>query len=141
MPTRTSRSPRASKASWPSSTMLPNLSMWPIASACSGWWSKKSRSDPKRSSSSTRSPCLTTLRIPVIYCVHGITMSEMRILSDRHLRRILTHYFTYYHGARTHLALDKDAPDARPVERPELGMIVQIPEVGGLHHRYVRRAA
>jgi len=65
----------------------------------------------------------------------------MRILSDRHLRRILTHYFTYYHGARTHLALDKDAPDARPVERPELGMIVQIPEVGGLHHRYVRRAA
>src|SRR5436190_14181276 len=77
MPRRTSRSPRASKASWPSSTMLPNLSMWPIASACSGWWSKKSRSDPKRSSSSTRSPCLTTLRILVIYCVHGITIAEI----------------------------------------------------------------
>src|SRR2546428_12054128 len=82
MPRRTSRSPRASKASWPSSTMLPNLSMWPIASACSGWWSKKSRSDPKRSSSSTRSPCLTTLRILVIYCVHGITMTGMRSLEQ-----------------------------------------------------------
>ena len=61
--------------------------------------------------------------------------------SERHLRRILTRYFAYYHQARTHLALDKDAPDVRPVELPETGRIVQIPEVGGLHHRYVRRAA
>jgi len=37
--------------------------------------------------------------------------------------------------------LEKDAPDMRPIERPEAGTIVQIPEVGGLHHRYVRRAA
>jgi putative transposase len=50
-------------------------------------------------------------------------------------------YFSYYHRARTHLALDKDAPDGRPVERPEARRIMQIPEVGGLHHRYVRRAA
>jgi putative transposase len=35
----------------------------------------------------------------------------------------------------------KDAPDGRPVERPEMGKVVQLPEVGGLHHRYVRRAA
>ena len=40
-----------------------------------------------------------------------------------------------------HLSLDKDAPDGRPIERPEEGTIVQIPEVGGLHHRYLRRAA
>jgi hypothetical protein len=39
------------------------------------------------------------------------------------------------------LSLDKDAPDSRPPERPERGMVVQIPEVGGLHNRYVRRAA
>jgi putative transposase len=37
--------------------------------------------------------------------------------------------------------LDKDAPDGRPIEPPELGLILPIPEVGGLHHRYVRRAA
>jgi hypothetical protein len=59
----------------------------------------------------------------------------------RHLRRILTAYFTYYHGARTHLSLDKDAPDGRSTQPPGLGPIFPIPEVGGLHHRYVRRAA
>jgi putative transposase len=54
---------------------------------------------------------------------------------------MLARYFSYYHGARTHLALGKDPPDGRPVEPPEAGKLVQIPEVGGLHHRYVRRAA
>jgi len=63
------------------------------------------------------------------------------VLGERHLRRILTHYFAYYHRARTHLSLDKNAPDVRPVELPAAGRIVQISEVGGLHHRYVRRAA
>jgi putative transposase len=63
------------------------------------------------------------------------------VLSERHLRRILARYFSYYHHTRTHLALDKDTPDGRPVELPEAGRIIQIPEVGGLHHRYVRRAA
>src|SRR5207244_11130146 len=62
-------------------------------------------------------------------------------LGERHLRRILARYFEYYHRARTHLSLDKDAPDARAVELSDAGRIVEIPEVGGLHHRYVRRAA
>jgi hypothetical protein len=47
----------------------------------------------------------------------------------------------YYHGSRTHLSLDKDAPEPRTVELPEHGSIVALPQVGGLHHRYVRRAA
>jgi transposase InsO family protein len=68
-------------------------------------------------------------------------LDHVLVLSERHLRRILTRYFTYYHRARTHLSLDKDAPDARPVEAPELGPVIPISEVGGLHHRYARRAA
>jgi transposase InsO family protein len=68
-------------------------------------------------------------------------LDHVLVLSERHLRRILTRYFVYYHRARTHLALQKDAPDVRPIERPEVGKVVQIPEVGGLHHRYIRRAA
>jgi transposase InsO family protein len=68
-------------------------------------------------------------------------LDHVLVLSERHLRGILTRYFTYYHRARTHLALEKDAPCVRPTEPPELGTVVQIPEVGGLHHRYVRRAA
>jgi hypothetical protein len=63
------------------------------------------------------------------------------VLGERHLRGILTDYFAYYHQARTHLALDKDAPDPRPIEPPATGKIVQRPEVGGLHHRYLRQAA
>jgi len=39
-----------------------------------------------------------------------------------------------------HLSLDKDAPLGRPIERPGLGRVISIREVGGLHHRYVRRA-
>jgi transposase InsO family protein len=68
-------------------------------------------------------------------------LDHVLVLSERHLRGILTRYFTYYHRARTHLALEKDAPCVRPTEPPEMGTVVQIPEVGGLHHRYVRRAA
>jgi hypothetical protein len=47
----------------------------------------------------------------------------------------------YYHGARTHLSLEKDAPEPRPVERLDEGRIVETPMVGGLHHRYTRQAA
>ena len=68
-------------------------------------------------------------------------LDHVLVLSERHLRRVLTRYFAYYHDARTHLSLEKDAPDGRPIERPAMGTVVPIPEVGGLHHRYVRRAA
>jgi putative transposase len=68
-------------------------------------------------------------------------LEHVLVLSDRHLRRILARYFAYYHRARTRLALDKDAPNIRTVELPEAGRIVDIAEVGGLHHRYMRRAA
>jgi putative transposase len=68
-------------------------------------------------------------------------LNHVLVLGERHLRRTLTRYFAYYHRARTHLALDKDAPDLRPIELPAAGKIVQLPEVGGLHHRYIRQAA
>ena len=68
-------------------------------------------------------------------------LDHVVVLGERHLRRILAAYFTYYHRARTHLSLDKDAPDSRPIAPLGSGMIISVPEVGGLHHRYVRRAA
>jgi transposase InsO family protein len=68
-------------------------------------------------------------------------LNHVLVLGECHLRRILTRYLAYYHQARTHLALDKDAPDLRPIELPAAGKIVQLPEVGGLHHRYIRQAA
>src|SRR5437667_424202 len=64
-------------------------------------------------------------------------LDHVLVLGERHLRRTLARYFAYYHRVRTHLSLDKDAPDRRPIEPPEFGTVIQIPEVGGLHHRYV----
>jgi transposase InsO family protein len=67
-------------------------------------------------------------------------LNHVLVLGERHLRRTLARYFAYYHRARTHLSLDKAAPHGRPIE-PELGRVIPIREVGGLHHRYTRRAA
>ncbi len=59
-------------------------------------------------------------------------------LNDRQLRRVLKSYFAYYNQTRTHLALDKDAPEPRSPANTNDGPIAAIPEVGGLHHRYER---
>ena len=63
------------------------------------------------------------------------------VLNEPHVRRLLREYLIYYHGARTHLSLAKDAPEPRRVERLDEGRIVETSMVGGLHHRYGRRAA
>jgi putative transposase len=68
-------------------------------------------------------------------------LNHVIVLGERHLRWILKRYFRYYLDFRTHLSLEKDAPNPRTIQSPEMRNIVQIPEVGGLHHRYERRAA
>jgi hypothetical protein len=60
----------------------------------------------------------------------------MLIFGESHLRRVLFAYATYYNQARTHLALQKDAPLHRAFQRS--GVIVAIPILAGLHHQYVR---
>ena len=66
-------------------------------------------------------------------------LDHVIVLNEGHLRRRLHNYLRYYHGSRTHLALE-NAPEPRAVEPPELGRVVELPQVGGLHHRYARRA-
>ncbi|MGO9270693.1 MAG: integrase core domain-containing protein [Terriglobia bacterium] len=68
-------------------------------------------------------------------------LDHVMVLREKHLRRILKNYFDYYLGSRTHLSLAKDATTPRVVQGPEAGKIVEVPQVGGLHHRYERRAA
>jgi hypothetical protein len=53
----------------------------------------------------------------------------------------MTCYFSYDHKARTHLSREKNAPDSREIQPPNLGRVVAVPEVGGLHPGYERRAA
>jgi putative transposase len=68
-------------------------------------------------------------------------LDHVIILHESGLRRMLRSYFEYYERSRTHLGLGKDAPIPRAVEPPELGRVIELPQVGGLHHRYQRRAA
>lgn len=68
-------------------------------------------------------------------------LDHVVVLGEKRLRQIVRQYVSYYHGARTHLALDKDAPEHRSIQSPERGAVIEIPEVGGLHHRYERRAS
>jgi len=77
----------------------------------------------------------------VIGTIRRELLDHVIVLNDGHLHRRLRSYLRYYHGSRTHHALEKDAPEPRAVERPEQGRVVALPHVGGLHHRYVRRAA
>jgi len=68
-------------------------------------------------------------------------LDHVVVVNEGSLRRQIGSYIEYYHSSRSHLSLEKDSPDGREVEPPELGRIVAIPRVGGLHHRHGRRAA
>jgi putative transposase len=68
-------------------------------------------------------------------------LDHIIVLNRAHLHRVLETYLAYYHRCRTHLGLEKDAPEPRRVQFPEEGKIFAFPEISGLHHRYERRAA
>lgn len=68
-------------------------------------------------------------------------LDHVIIMNRTGLQQILREYFDYYERSRTHLSLEKDAPVSRPVQQPSSGNVVEIPLVGGLHHRYERHAA
>ena len=63
-------------------------------------------------------------------------LDRILIFGESQLRRLLASYAAYYKQTRTHLALQKDAPSRRAVQRS--GAIVAIPILAGLHHQYVR---
>jgi putative transposase len=88
-----------------------------------------------------RSPWQNPYAERLVGSVRRECLAHVIVLSERHLHRILRSYFAYYHRSRTHLSLGKDAPEARAVQPPSMGRIAELPEVGGLHHRYERRAA
>ncbi len=88
-----------------------------------------------------RSPWQTPFVERVIGSVRRDCLDHVIVLSQEHLRRILRSYLSYYHDWRTHLSLDMDCPEPRTVQSAEAGEIIEVSEVGGLHHHYGRRAA
>jgi putative transposase len=89
-----------------------------------------------------RSPWQNPYAERVIGTLRRELLDHVIVMNERHLRRLLRTYVTeYYHPCRSHLSLGKDAPEPRAVEPPEIGKVVELPLVGGLHHLYARRAA
>ena len=88
-----------------------------------------------------RSPWQNPFVERLIGSIRGECLNHVIVLGENHLRGILKSYFEYYHRSRTHLSLAKDAPEPRAKQPPELGAVIEIAAVGGLHHRYERQAA
>lgn len=76
----------------------------------------------------------------VIGTIRRECLDHLIASNEASLRRHVKSFVTYYHESRTHFWLDKDAPETRPVQAGGAGRIVAIPQVGGLHHKYERRA-
>ena len=91
--------------------------------------------------SAPRSPWQNPYLERLIGSIRREGLDHIIVWNERSLRRTLKDYFAYYQRSRTHLALAKDSPESRVVEKPESGCIVAIPQLGGLHHRYQRHAA
>jgi len=60
------------------------------------------------------------------------------VWNERHLKKVLRGYFDYYNNDRTHLGIVKQTPIDRQVSKKDsrADQLVEIPKVGGLHHRY-----
>jgi putative transposase len=88
-----------------------------------------------------RSPWQNPMVERLIGSIRRECLDYVIILNGHHLRKTLADYLAYYHQHRPHRSLDQDCPVSRPVEPPERGKVVELPLLGGLHHRYARQAA
>ena len=91
--------------------------------------------------SALRSPWQRAYVERLIGSIRRECLDHFVVFGERSLRRTLTAYCAYYHNWRTHLSLGKDAPQSRRIQPAVAGEVVEMPEVGGLHHHYERRAA
>jgi transposase InsO family protein len=91
--------------------------------------------------STPRSPWQRAYVERVIGSIRRECLDHLLVFNEKSLRRILGSYLDYYHRSRTHLSLGKDSPQPRAIQPPDIGRVVALPQLGGLHHRYERRAA
>jgi putative transposase len=91
--------------------------------------------------SAPRSPWQRAYIERVIGSIRRECIDHVIVFNEAGLYRYLKSFVAYYHETRAHLSLDKDTPTSRSVQPPSIGSVVALPQVGGLHHRYERRAA
>ena len=90
--------------------------------------------------SAPRSPWQRAYIERVIGSIRRECLDHLIVFNEASLYRHLKSFVGYYHETRTHLSLEKDTI-SRSVQPPDLGPVVALRQVGGLHHRYERRAA
>ena len=90
--------------------------------------------------SAPRSPWQRAYIERLIGTIRRECLDHVIVFNQASLYRHVKSYLAYYHESRTHLSLSKESPEPRPVQSAECGAVVGIPQVGGLHHRYERRA-
>ncbi|OLC78131.1 MAG: integrase [Acidobacteria bacterium 13_1_40CM_4_65_8] len=110
-------------------------------SAFNAWAKTATAMDIQEVLTAARSPCQNAYAERLIGSTRRECLDHVIVRDERGLRRVLSAYVEYYLRSRTHLSLNKDAPVSRAVFAPADGRIVAIPQLGGLHHRYERRAA
>jgi transposase InsO family protein len=91
--------------------------------------------------SAPRSPWQRAYIERVIGSIRRECLDHVIVFHEESLYRHVKAFVEYYHQSRTHLSLEKDTPGGRPAQPPGLGRVIALPQVGGLHHRYERRAA
>ena len=63
-------------------------------------------------------------------------LDHLLILSERHLRRVLTEYVGYFNQARPHQGIQQRVPEGASTSGQPGGKVIGIPVLGGLHHAY-----
>jgi transposase InsO family protein len=91
--------------------------------------------------SAPRSPWQRAYVERLIGSIRRECLDHVMVFGERSLHQYLSGYADYYHRWRTHLGLGKDAPEPRRAQGPTEGRVVELRELGGLHHHYERRAA
>jgi putative transposase len=79
-----------------------------------------------------------TATFGIVYVFFVLSLDHVIAINQSQLRREIRSYVAYNHEDRTHLGLEKDTPEERSIEPREMGEVVVIPRVRGLHHRYSR---
>lgn len=86
-----------------------------------------------------RAPLMNAICERFLGSIRRECLDHLLVLSEVHLRRVLTEYVAYFNGARPHQGLDQRIPT--PLETTlGIGAVYGVPIVGDLHHTYGRAA-
>ena len=64
----------------------------------------------------------------VIGSIRRECLDHVIVFNEGSLYRHVQSFVDYYHESRTHLSLEKDTPGRRPVQPPESGQVIALPQ-------------